>query len=210
MRRDPHKSPATSGPRIWYWPSFSLTHSGIQVSQRSLPDEELFAPESRRIRKLSYQGGDCPLPAKEITLRSASEANRATAGDLPQPQAHFRPQSKNFFGLAHGQSPGWQAILPFLGRLPAIVLSSAVGPWKLIRRSRTRFRDRPKTVRLHPGIGVHLHPGSLFGIIPESRSLSSGIPIRARPSFTTENIRRPEAHQEHGSGNGIGSADQPG
>jgi hypothetical protein len=29
--------------------------------------------------------------------------------------------------LAHGQSPGWQAILPFLGRLPAIVLSSAVG-----------------------------------------------------------------------------------
>jgi hypothetical protein len=27
--------------------------------------------------------------------------------------------------------------------------------------------DRPDTVRLHPGIGVHLHPGMPFGIIPE-------------------------------------------
>src|SRR5437899_10471926 len=27
----------------------------------------------------------------------------------------------------------------------------AVGPVKSIRRSRTRFRGRPKTVRLHPG-----------------------------------------------------------
>jgi hypothetical protein len=61
-------------------------------------------------------------------LVDCSEANRTTTGDLPQPQAHFKSQSKNFFGLAHGQSPGWQAILPFLGRLPAIVLSSAVGP----------------------------------------------------------------------------------
>ena len=61
-------------------------------------------------------------------LVDGSEANRTTTGDLPQPQAHFKSQSQNFFGLAHGQSPGWQAILPFLGRLPAIVLSSAVGP----------------------------------------------------------------------------------
>jgi hypothetical protein len=61
-------------------------------------------------------------------LVDGPEANRATTGDLPQPQAHFKSQSQNFFGLAHGQSPGWQAILPFLGRLPAIVLSSAVGP----------------------------------------------------------------------------------
>jgi len=53
------------------------------------------------------------------------ETNRATASDLPQPEAHFKLQSKNFFDLAHGQSPGWQATLPFLGRLPAIVLSSA-------------------------------------------------------------------------------------
>jgi hypothetical protein len=61
-------------------------------------------------------------------LMDGSESNRATAGDLPQPQAHVKLQSKNFFDLAHGQSPGWQAILPFLGRLLAIVLSSAVGP----------------------------------------------------------------------------------
>jgi hypothetical protein len=119
-------------------------------------------------------------------LMDGSESNRATAGDLPQPQAHFKPQSKNFFGLAHGQSPGWQAILPFLGGLPAIVLSSAVGLWKLIRRSRTRFRDRPKTVRLHPGIGVHLHPGSLFGIIPDWRSASS----RNRVHFPPESPGR--------------------
>jgi hypothetical protein len=35
-------------------------------------------------------------------LVSGPEANRATAGDLPQPQAHFKLQSKNFFDLAHG------------------------------------------------------------------------------------------------------------
>src|SRR5712692_6056887 len=109
-------------------------------------------PDSRRFGSLQI-------------LVDGSEANRTTTGDLPQPKAHFKSQSQNFFGLAHGQSPGWQAILPFLGRLPAIVLSSAVGLWKLIRRSRTRFRDRPKTVRLHPGFDVHLHPGSLFGFI---------------------------------------------
>jgi hypothetical protein len=42
-------------------------------------------------------------------LMSRTEANRATSGDLPQTQAHFKLQSKNFFNLAHGQSPGWQA-----------------------------------------------------------------------------------------------------
>src|SRR5579862_7384448 len=99
-----------------------------------------------------------------------SETNRATAGDLSQPQAHVKLQSNNFFDFAHGQSPGWQAILPFLGRLPAIVLSSAVGLWKSNRQSRTPFRGRPKTVRLHRGIGVHLHPGILFGFTPEKRS----------------------------------------
>src|SRR5215470_10895664 len=39
-----------------------------------------------------------------------------------------------------------------------------------------RFRDRPETVRLHRGIGVRLHPGILFGIIPESRSSCPGLP----------------------------------
>jgi hypothetical protein len=30
-------------------------------------------------------------------------------------QAHLELQSKNFFDLAHGQSPGWQADPPFRG-----------------------------------------------------------------------------------------------
>src|SRR5215472_16014456 len=62
-------------------------------------------------------------------------------------------------------------ILPFEGRLPAIVLSSVTTYlWESFRRSRTQLRDRPETVRLHPGTGDHLHPGILFGIIPEHRS----------------------------------------
>jgi hypothetical protein len=48
-------------------------------------------------------------------LVCGAEANRTTAGDLPQPQAHLKLQSKNFFDLAHGQSPGWQADPPFQG-----------------------------------------------------------------------------------------------
>jgi hypothetical protein len=50
-------------------------------------------------------------------LMNGSEANRTTAGDCSQPQTHSKLQSKNFFDLTHGQSPGWQAILPFSGRL---------------------------------------------------------------------------------------------
>ena len=53
------------------------------------------------------------------------------------------------------------------------MLSSAASClWKSFRRSRTPFRDRPETVRLHPGSSVHLHPGILFEIIPEHRSES--------------------------------------
>jgi hypothetical protein len=44
-----------------------------------------------------------------------------------------------------------------------------------------RFRDRPETVRLHPGTGVHLHPGILFGIIPEHRSESSRNRVHLAP-----------------------------
>ena len=73
-------------------------------------------------------------------------------------------------------------ILPFEGRLPAIVLSSATTClWKSFRRSRTQFRDRHETVRLHPGTGVHLHPGILFGIIPEHRSESSRNRVHLAP-----------------------------
>ena len=53
--------------------------------------------------------------------------------------------------------------------------------WKSFRRSRTRFRDRPETVRLHRGIGVRLHPGTLFAIIPECRSASSRNRVHLAP-----------------------------
>src|SRR5499427_4133489 len=73
-------------------------------------------------------------------------------------------------------------ILPFEGRLPAIVLSSATTYlWKSFRRSRTPFRDRPETVRLHPGTSVHLHPGILFGISPVHRSESSRNRVHLAP-----------------------------
>jgi hypothetical protein len=62
------------------------------------------------------------------------------------------------------------------------VLSSATQLVEIIPgSSRTRFRDRPETVRLHRGIGVHLHPGTLFGIIPECRSESSRNRVHVRP-----------------------------
>jgi len=62
------------------------------------------------------------------------------------------------------------------------VLSSATTYlWKSFRRSRTQFRDRPETVRLHPGTGVHLHPGILFEIIPEHRSESSRNRVHLAP-----------------------------
>jgi len=54
-----------------------------------------------------------------------------------------------------------------------VLSSAATCLWKSFRRSRAQFRDRPETVRPHPGTGVHLHPGILFEIIPEHRSESS-------------------------------------
>jgi hypothetical protein len=53
--------------------------------------------------------------------------------------------------------------------------------WKSFWRNRTRFRDRPETVRPHRGIGVHLHPGILFGFTPERRSASSRNPVHLCP-----------------------------
>src|SRR5215475_7055757 len=74
-------------------------------------------------------------------------------------------------------------ILPFEGRLPAIVLSSATTClWKSFRRSRTRFRDRPETDRLHPG--------TAFTFIPESCSGSTRNTVRNHPgiAFTLPRI----------------------
>ena len=126
-------------------------------------------------------------------LVCGGEANRATSGDLSQTQAHFKLQSKNFFDLAHEQSPGWQADPPFEERLPAIVLSSAVSLWKSFRRSRTPFRDRPETVsassrnRCSPSFRnpVRDHRGMSFGIIPESRSPCPGFPTNGRTRCRT-------------------------
>jgi hypothetical protein len=104
-----------------------------------------------------------------------SETNRATAGDLPQPQAQSKLQSKNFFDLAHGQSPGWQAILPFLGRLLANVLSSAVGLMEI----------RAQAERVS-GIDLKLFgfiAESVFTFIPESCSGSPRNSVRNHPGI---------------------------
>src|SRR3984885_1639276 len=148
-------------------------------------------------------------------LVCGAEANRATSGDRSQPQADFKLQSKNFFNLAHGQSPGWQADPPLSrGRLPAIVLSSATTYlWKSFRRSRTQFRDWPETVRLHPGTGVHLHPGILFEIIPEHRSESSRNRVHLTPDspqrtlpLVTPNERRSRGTSASAAGASIAGA----
>ena len=67
------------------------------------------------------------------------------------------------------------------------------------RRSRTRFRSRTETVRLHRGTIVRLHrnpvrdhPGTPFGIIPESRSACPGFPTRATPFSRMKSLYNPE------------------
>jgi hypothetical protein len=62
-----------------------------------------------------------------------------------------------------------------------VLSSAAIYLWKSFRRSRTRFRDRPETVRLHRGTGVHHHPGILFDITPERRSESSRNRVHLAP-----------------------------
>src|ERR1700733_1273185 len=117
---------------------------------------------------------------------NGSEANRTTAGDCSQPQTHGKLQSKNFFDLTHGQSPGWQAILPFSGRLTTAVLSSAAGLMKIRAQAE---RDSGIGLKLFGLIAescspssrnpVRIHPGTAFGIIPESRSHSPGFPTQS-------------------------------
>ena len=129
-------------------------------------------------------------------LMCGAEANRATAGDLPQPQAHFKFQSKNFLILRTDNLLAGKLILPFEGRLPAIVLSSAaISLWKSFRRSRTPFRDRPETVRLHRGTGVRLHRGTLFEINPEHRSASSRNRVHLAPDSPTSDPGPPKVAQ---------------
>src|SRR5579883_2343483 len=60
-------------------------------------------------------------------LVCGAEANRAASGDRSQPQAHFKLQSKNFFDLAHGQSPRWQADPPFRGEAAIVARGNHSG-----------------------------------------------------------------------------------
>jgi len=81
--------------------------------------------------------------------------------------------------------------VPFRGRLLAIVLSSATQLVEIIPgSSRTRFRDRAETVRLHRGIGVHLHPGILFGFTPEHCSESSRNRVHVPPDSPSRLVCR--------------------
>jgi hypothetical protein len=53
--------------------------------------------------------------------------------------------------------------------------------------SRPRFRDRPETVRLHRGIGVHHHPGILFGFTPLG-SPRNGVRNHPGIAFTLDRV----------------------
>src|SRR6202012_5337178 len=105
----------------------------------------------------------CAVPRPIEQLRAIARS--------PRPTSNFNLRTSLI--LRTDNLLAGKLILPFEGRLPAIVLSSAALLWKSFRRSRTLFRDRPETVRLHPGTGVRLHPGILFEMIPERRSESS-------------------------------------
>src|ERR1700679_2505742 len=77
---------------------------------------------------------------------------------------------------------------PFLGEAACHCDVQRRWPVEIIPgSSRTRFRDRPETVRLHRGIGVHHHPGILFGFTPEYRSESSRNRVHLGPDSSLGN-----------------------
>jgi hypothetical protein len=101
------------------------------------------------------------------------EAYRTTTGDLPQSQA-FKLQSKNFFDLAHRQSPGWQADPPFRGEAAwhcVVQRCSACG-----NHSGETERDSGVSLKLFGFIAE-----SAFALIPESCSGSSRNAVRHHP-----------------------------
>src|SRR5579863_4601164 len=124
-------------------------------------------------------------------LMCGPEAYRTTAGDLPQPEPHFKLQSKNFFDLAHGQSPGWQADPPFQGGgcLPLCcpALLAACG-----NHSGEAERDS--------GIGLKLFgfiAEPVFTFIPESCSGSSRNAVRNHPGIAFILPRIPQTSPAH-------------
>jgi hypothetical protein len=96
-------------------------------------------------------------------LMCGAEANRATAGDLPQPEAHFKFQSKNFFDLLTGK-----LILPFEGR-----------------RLRLCCPAPPCACGNHSGEAEHLSGVSLklFAFIAESCSRSTRNTVLHHPGI---------------------------
>src|SRR5579863_6159670 len=146
--------------------SRSLSHSG--------PSGHVIFAASARCRY------SCAVPRPIEQLRAICLS--------PRPTSNFNRRTSLI--LRTDNLLAGKLILPFEGRLPAIVLSSATTClWKSFRRSRTQFRDRSETVRLHPGTGVHLHPGILFGIIPEHRSESSWNRVHLVPDSPIESDR---------------------
>ncbi len=110
-------------------------------------------------------------------LMGGAEANRAAPGDLPQTQAHIKLQSKNFFDLAHGQPPRWQADPPFRGGgcLPLCCPAplSACG-------------NHSGEAERSYGIGLKLFgfiPEPVFTFIPENCSASSRNTVRNHPGI---------------------------
>src|SRR5579863_7556376 len=109
------------------------------------------------------------------------------------------PRSRHITGAGslHGQSPGWQAILPFSGRLPTTVLSSAACLME-IRAQAERdtgidlklFGFIPESCSRSPRNGVRNHPGIAF-TFPRIPQVATGLALASSLSaavmITTEN-----------------------
>jgi len=133
--------------------------------------------------------GPCDLDSVGTlqVLVSGPEANRATAGDLPQPQAHFKLRSKNFFDLAHGQSPGWQADPPF----------RRGGACHCVVQRRLACGNHSGEAERHSGVGLKLFgfiAESVFAFIPEPCSGSSRNAVRHHPGIAFTLPRIPHKH----------------
>src|SRR5215467_9694486 len=132
-----------------------------------------------------YLGSFGPLQI----LVGGAEANRTTSGDLPQTQAHIKLQSKNFFDLAHGQSPGWQADPPFRGGCLPLCCPAPL----------SACGNHSGEAERSYGIGLKLFgfiPEPVFTFIPESCSGSSRNTVRNHPGIAFILPRNPQSAQQ--------------
>src|SRR5580658_6285721 len=118
----------------------------------------------------------CAVPRPIEQLRAIARS--------PRPTSNFNRRTSLI--LRTDNLLAGKLILPFEGEAACHCVVQRYYLWKSFRRSRTQFRDRPETVRLHPGTGVHLHPGILFGINPERRSESSRNRVHLAPESPPE------------------------